>query len=99
MSKVREVTYYAPANGALDQSVLDALKGHMKAMWGGTVVFGTVFSGQYVGHTITTIDFDSWKDYANLQDNWASNNEWVAFLTANASKITVAVNREVIVLD
>ena len=99
MAKVREITYYAPAAEGYDKVVMDAMKVHMKSMWGGEVVFGTVFSGEYVGHGYTTIDFDSWKDFANLQDNWASNNEWLAFLTANASKITAAVAREVVVFD
>lgn len=97
MARVREVTYYAP--GVVDHDLIAALTERMKNMWHGEVKTGVVFSGEYVNHLHTTIDFASWDDFANLQDNWESNAEWLSFLAANSSNISPVVHREIVLMN
>ena len=99
MSAVRELTYYEMPEGGPDWEFVAELEETFKRHWGPVEAsFGTVFSGDYAGCMFAVYDFPNWAAYANVQDNWATNPEWMAFLGKAAAKATSVVARQVMEL-
>lgn len=98
MAKVTEVTYYESAAGGTDWAWVASVGTVFKKLWNANWSYGEVSVGVHAGTIYGALEFESFADYAHLQDTWMTNQEWLAFLTANADKMSKVVGRDLLVV-
>lgn len=97
MSKVTEITYYAPRENRKDWTIEHEMIGHMKRIWKvSEYTLGTVFIGEHAGTEYAAITFASHSDYADLQDHWHENSEWLAVLDKYLPHVKPVVARSLL---
>ncbi|MEY2946050.1 MAG: hypothetical protein RL243_824 [Actinomycetota bacterium] len=99
MTKVTEVTYYETPAGGLDLEWLSSLGPVFKRLWNAGWSYGEVSVGVHAGTVYGSLEFESFADYARLQDTWMNNQEWLAFLNANAHKMSKVVGRDLVTVQ
>jgi hypothetical protein len=100
MTKVNEVTYYENPEGGIDWEWVASAGPLFKKLWNADWSFGEVSVGVHAGTTFGTLEFQSFADYAHLQDTWMKNQEWLDFLKASAAagKVGKVVGRDLLVI-